>query len=79
MKTIPAQEIKRRGISAADALLTEGHVYVILTQERYNELAELENQVYLEQLKQSLADVKADKVSKFKNVEALMKAIEQEN
>ncbi|WP_295884373.1 type II toxin-antitoxin system Phd/YefM family antitoxin [uncultured Thiohalocapsa sp.] len=48
MKTIPAQEIKRRGISAVDELLQEGPVavikqnrprYVVMTVDGYRRLA----------------------------------------
>lgn len=49
MNTIPAQEIKRRGISAVDQALKKGPVhviknnqpmYVILTEEEYKRLAD---------------------------------------
>jgi len=49
MKTIPAQEIERRGISALDELLKDGPVhitrnnrprYVVMTAEAYSELAD---------------------------------------
>ncbi len=50
MNTIPAQEIKRRGISAVDQALKKGPVhviknnqpkYVILTEEAYKRLADV--------------------------------------
>lgn len=53
MNTISAQEIKRRGISAADEALKEGPVhiiknnrlqYVILTKEQYAELTATQDQ-----------------------------------
>lgn len=49
MKTIPAQEIKRRGISALDELLKDGPVhvirnnrprYVVMSEEDYARLSE---------------------------------------
>jgi len=47
MNTIPAQEIKRRGIAAVDGMIATGDVhvirnnkteYVVLTEARYQEL-----------------------------------------
>jgi hypothetical protein len=40
MRTIPAREIKRRGISAVDEQLEEGPVHVIMTEAHYAELRE---------------------------------------
>ena len=73
MKTIPAQDIKRHGISVLDQQLADGPVhviknnrpkYVVLTEERYQEFRELENESYLSRVKASLQDVKAKKISK---------------
>ena len=53
MNTIPAQEIKRRGIAAVDELIAKGDVhiirnnqpqYVVLSQERYEELLEAQEE-----------------------------------
>ena len=55
MNTIPAQEIKRRGIAAVDDLIAKGDVhiirnnqpqYVVLSQERYQELLEAQEEAY---------------------------------
>jgi Phd_YefM. len=55
MNTIAAQDIKRRGISAVDDLLANGPVhviknnepeYVVLTEERYLELIEAEDEAH---------------------------------
>lgn len=71
MRTIPAQEIKRRGISAVDDFLQEGPVhviknnkprYVVLTEERYQELLDAENEAVAVRLKASLQDLKAGRV-----------------
>lgn len=75
MKSIAAQDIKRRGISAVDESLKEGPVYVIknnrpqyvvLSEERYRELLESENEAYLVRVKASLDDLKAGRVTKGK-------------
>lgn len=85
MKTIPAQEIKRRGISALDKDLKEGPVhvirnnrpqYVVLTQDRYRTLLQAEDEAYLARIKASLEDVAAGRVHRFKSTEELIRAIE---
>ena len=87
MNTIAAQELKRRGITAVDERLEEGPVhviknnapqYVILTEERYNELVTAEGNAYLARVRASLKDIKAGRVRKFKRVDELLKAIESE-
>ncbi len=56
MKTIPAQEIKRRGIAAVDDLLATGDVhviknnqpqYVVVSEVRYQELMEAHEEAYI--------------------------------
>ena len=88
MNTVPAQAIKRRGISVVDEILKDGAVYVIknnqpqyvvLTEGRYKELLAAENEAYMARVRASLEDVKAGRVSKFKNAKELLKAIEQED
>jgi PHD/YefM family antitoxin component YafN of YafNO toxin-antitoxin module len=73
MNTIAAQDIKRRGISAVDDLLANGPVhviknneleYVVLTEERYLELIEAEDEAYNVRIRASLADVKAGRVKR---------------
>ena len=55
MNTIPAQEIKRRGIAAVDDLIAKGdlHIirnnqpqYVVLSENRYQELLEAQDEAY---------------------------------
>ena len=68
MHTLPAQEIKRRGIAAVDELIQTGDVhiiknnqpqYVVLSEERYRELIEAQNEAYVARVRASLQDVKA--------------------
>jgi len=88
MNTIPAQEIKRRGISIVDEILKDGAVYVIknnqpqyvvLTEGRYRELLAAENEAYMARVRASLEDVEAGRVSRFKNAQELLRAITQED
>jgi len=67
MRTIPAREIKRRGIGAVDEALREGPVhvirndepaYVILTGVQYEELMADRHEAYLAHVRESLEDMK---------------------
>ena len=71
MKTIPAQEIKRRGLSALDKDLKEGPVhviknnrpqYVVLSEERYQMFIAAEEEASFARVRESLEDVKAGRV-----------------
>jgi PHD/YefM family antitoxin component YafN of YafNO toxin-antitoxin module len=73
MNTIPAQELKRRGIAAVDGLIESGDVhvirnnrpeYVVLTEERYKELVAEAGEAYVARVKASLEDVKAGRVKR---------------
>lgn len=73
MNTLPAQEIKRRGIAAVDELIQTGDVhiiknnqlqYVVLSEERYRELIEAQNEAYVARIRASLQDVKAGRVKR---------------
>lgn len=84
MNTIPAQDIKRRGISAVDKALAKGPVhiiknnrpqYVVLSEERYRELLEYQKDAYLARLEASLEDVRAGRVHRFESVEDLLKTL----
>ena len=88
MKTIAAQEIKKRGISAVDEGIKEGPVhviknnqpqYVVLSEERYRQLVEAEDEAYIARVRLSLEDVKAGRVHRFKSAGDLLKAIEAED
>jgi PHD/YefM family antitoxin component YafN of YafNO toxin-antitoxin module len=88
MNAIAAQDIKRRGITAVDKALKEGPVhviknnqpqYVVLSEERYRELIEAEDEAYTARVRASLEDVKAGRVRRFKSAADLLKAIEEED
>lgn len=73
MNTVPAQEIKRRGIAAVDDLIAEGPVYIIrnnrpqyvvLTEARYRELLEAQEEAYEARIRASLEDLKAGRVTR---------------
>ena len=71
MRTIPAREIKRRGISAVDEALKEGPVhvvkndepkYVILDEAQYQELVEAQAESAAARLTAALEDVTAGRI-----------------
>jgi len=85
MNTIPAQEIKRRGIAAVDRLIAQGDVhvirnnrpeYVVLTEARYQELVAEAEEAYVARVKASLEDVKAGRVRRFASADELLKALD---
>ena len=88
MKAVAAQDIKRKGISAVDEPLKEGPVhiiknnqpqYVVLTEARYRELIEAEDEAYNARIRASLEDVKAGRVRRFNSVDDLLKALDEED
>ena len=85
MNTIPAQDIKRRGLAAVDDVIDRGDVhvirnnqpqYVVMSEERYQALVATEQEAYYAGVKESLKEVKAGKVRKFKTAAELLKTIE---
>ncbi|MBT0652859.1 type II toxin-antitoxin system Phd/YefM family antitoxin [Geomobilimonas luticola] len=87
MNVIPAQEIKRRGIAAVDELIAKGDVhvirnnqpqYVVLSEERYQELVAEANEAYLARVKASLQDVKSGRVRKFTSADDLLQALAED-
>jgi PHD/YefM family antitoxin component YafN of YafNO toxin-antitoxin module len=73
MNTLPAQEIKRRGIAAVDDLIETGAVhiirnnrpqYVVLSEGQYRELIEARDEAYLARVQASLEDLKAGRVKR---------------
>lgn len=73
INTIPAREIKRRGIGAVDELLEHGPVhvvqrdepvYVIMTEARYQELVEAEEEATVARVKEALKEVEAGRARK---------------
>jgi len=87
MRSIAAQDIKRKGISAVDEALKDGPVhviknnspqYVVVSEERFQELLDAENEAYMARIKASLEDVTAGRTRKFKSAGELLKALEDE-
>ena len=85
MNTIPAQEIKRRGIAAVDELIATGDVhvirnnrpeYVVLSEARYRELVAEAEEAYVARVKASLEDVKAGRVRRFASADELLQALD---
>jgi len=81
VNTIPAQEVKRRGIAAVDEALIHGPVhiirnnrpqYVVMTEEEYRELLEASEEGALARLKASLEDAQAGRLTRHDNVQALI-------
>ena len=73
MNAIPAQEIKRRGMAAVDDLIAKGDVhvirdnrlqYVVLSEERYQELLEAQEEAAEARIRASLEDLKAGRVKR---------------
>lgn len=87
MNAVAAQDIKRKGISAVDEALKEGPVhviknnqpqYVVLTETRYRELIEAEDEAYVARVRASLEDVKAGRVKRG-SAEDLIRELELED
>lgn len=85
MNSIPAQDIKRRGISAVDEALREGPVhiiknnrpsYVVLSEAAYAELLESHRDAARERLRESLADLEAGRTNRYEDADALMQALD---
>ena len=88
LNTIPAQEIKRRGIAAVDDLIAKGPVhvirnnkpeYVIVSQQRYEDLLEAADEAYEARLLASLEDLRAGRVRRFSAAEEMLQAIDNED
>jgi len=88
MNTIPAQDLKRRGIAAVDALITKGDIYVIrnnqpqyvvLSAARYQELLEAQEEAYAARIRASLEDLKAGRVQRFASASELLAELAHED
>lgn len=88
MNTVPAQHIKRRGISAVDEALAQGPVhviknnrpqYVVMTEQSYQELLEAQQEAALARIKASLEDARAGRITRHESVEALMRHLDDES
>ncbi|MFP4280924.1 MAG: prevent-host-death protein [Halochromatium sp.] len=85
MNSIPAQDIKRRGISAVDEALHDGPVhviknnrpsYVVLTEAAYTELLESSLDAAKAHLHASLSDLEAGRTTRYESADSLMKALD---
>lgn len=81
MRTISAQEIKRRGITAVDDLVAEGPVhiitrneprYVVMDETRYQELVEGYNEASVLRVRAALASIERGEGKRYKSVDALL-------
>ena len=88
MNTVPAQEIKRRGVAAVDDLIAHGdlHIirnnqpqYVVLSEQRYQELIEAEEEALAGRLRASLEDLKQGKVRRFSSAAELLQVLDLED
>jgi len=86
MNTIPAQEIKRRGITAVEDLIAKGDVhvirnnkpqYVVLSEARYQALLEAQDEAYTARVLASLEDLRTGRVQSGTAAE-LLKEIDME-
>lgn len=80
MNTIPAQELKRRGIAAVHDLIAKGDVhvirnnqpqYVVLSEARYQALLEAEDEAYTARVLASFKDLRAGRVQRGTTAELL--------
>ena len=87
MNTIPAQEIKRRGIAAVDNLIETGDVhiiknnqpqYVVLSEVRYRALIEAQDEAYMARVRASLEDLNAGRVRRFTSAQELLNALDED-
>ena len=88
MNIIPAQEIKRRGISAVDEALRDGPVhiiknnrpsYVVLSEAAFAELLQAQQEAARESLRTSLEDLKAGRTNRYDDTDALMRALDADD
>jgi PHD/YefM family antitoxin component YafN of YafNO toxin-antitoxin module len=88
MNSLPAQEIKRRGLAAVDEVIGNGDVhvirnnqpqYVILSEARYQELVAEAGEAYLARVKAALQDTRDGKVQRFATADDLLQALESDD
>ena len=88
INTIPAQEVKRRGIAAVDELIAKGdlHIirnnqpqYVVLSEQRYQDLLEAQEEAYAARIRASLEDLKAGRVRRFASADELLATLALED
>ncbi len=73
MRTVPAREIKRRGIGAVDDALADGPVhiirndepaYVVMSAAQYREMLDAQHEAHVARVKVALEDVEAGRTRK---------------
>ncbi len=83
LRTIPAQEIKRRGISAVDEIIEDGAAfvvknncvaYVVLSVQHYEELLEDQAEAESARIQSGLEDVAAGRVAAMSAEEIMAEA-----
>ena len=88
MNTLPAQELKRRGLAAVDDAIAKGdlHIirnrrphYVLLTADRYQSLLEAQDEAYLARMHASLEDLRTGRVHRFSSTEALLQVLDADD
>ena len=84
MNTLTAQELEQRGLAAVAQALEAGPVhilvgdqprYVVLTEERYRDLLEAEDEAYVTRVQAALAEVEAGRVQCFGTAEELIREL----
>jgi PHD/YefM family antitoxin component YafN of YafNO toxin-antitoxin module len=85
MTLLPAQEIKRRGISAVDKALAHGPVhiiknnqpqYVVLSEAAYQELLQAQEEAAIARIRASLEDAAAGRILQHQTADDLLKHLE---
>jgi len=85
MNTIPAQEIKRRGITAVDALIERGAVhvitqnvptYVVMSEDHYRALMDDAQDGVVARVRAAQADYDAGRFTRHASVASVMAAID---
>jgi PHD/YefM family antitoxin component YafN of YafNO toxin-antitoxin module len=88
MNSIPAQDIKRRGISAVDEALRDGPVhviknnrpsYVVLSEAAYAALLESSRDAARAHLRESMKDLEDGRTNRYESADALMQALDNES
>jgi PHD/YefM family antitoxin component YafN of YafNO toxin-antitoxin module len=88
MNTLTTQELEQRGLAAVDEALQAGPVhivdedrprFVVLSEERYRDLLEAEDEAYVARVQASLADAEAGRVRRFDSVNEMMQALEEDD
>lgn len=88
MNSVAAQEIKRRGISAVDGSLEGGAVhviknnvpqYVVLTEDRYQELLEAEDEARVARVRESLEALGRGEARRFESAVELLAALGEDD